>query len=67
MRMRIVSTPLTDESYRKTPVCPYCRSEAITSHHDVGFGAGFIAQTVRCNECGKQHDAIYELAGYEEY
>ena len=52
--------------YAKNPRCPHCGSEKLEWTPEVTFNGSFLSQRVECESCGKPHDAIYELADYEE-
>jgi hypothetical protein len=52
--------------YAKDPKCPHCLSEKLEWTPDVTFNGSFISQKVICNDCFMAHEAIYELADYED-
>jgi transposase-like protein len=58
--------PITEEEYVKNPACPHCGSTDLLFSSDVIFNGDFIAQRVTCEACGKEHEAIYDLSGYEK-
>jgi hypothetical protein len=52
--------------YAENPRCPHCGSEKLEWTQEVTFNGSWISQVVTCEGCDMQHEAVYELAGYEE-
>lgn len=61
-----MTKPMTNKEYVQADgaVCPFCRSDEITTAGTLEADGAGGTQNIRCENCGRQWWDVYDLKGY---